>query len=242
MRRRILSLAVTFDRFFHKVDKTLHKKARSLFKKEYLKKKLAGELEVLPRVFEYSFVIRNFQGTGRVLEVGCTASSNVLPIMLTGSGCDVYGVDLRPFNVRCGNFQFIMCDARFLPFRNVFGYCYSVSTIEHIGLTGESELPIDLEGDIKAIKEMLNVLKPNGSLVITVPFGKSDMLPDSRIYDTEDIKRLFAGLEITEEEYIVESNGVWLKTSHDEAARADHRAGRRAVGMFKLHMQKNINH
>lgn len=235
LRKKVFSLAV-------KVDKILHEKARNFFKRELAEKLEKYACEVLPRVFEYSFTVKNLPKEGRVLDVGCTASSNALPIILAELGHKVYGVDLRPFKVKCSNFEFIICDARHLPFRgNVFECCYGVSTIEHIGLPGVWGPTGDLEGDSSAVKEMINVVKPGSLLIITVPFGKSDIFPDSRIYDIEDIERLFEGLKIVEEEYIIERDGVWFKASRDEAAKADHEAGCRAVGMFKLHKQERNN-
>jgi len=242
MRSKLFRLAMKVDGFFHKVDKTLHKRAKRYFQEEYSEIKSASELEVLPRVFEYSFAIKNLPKKGKVLEVGYTASSNALPVTLAGLGYEVYGVDLRSFKVRCNDFQFVICDARYLPFRAVFECCYSISTIEHVGLPSEWSPNADWDGDNKALKEIINTVKPHGSLVITVPFGKSGMLPDSRIYDTEDVKRLFAGLTIVEEDYIIESHGGWSKASLEEAAKATHKAGFRAVGMFRLNREENNLH
>lgn len=214
-----------------KMNETIKQMGRRFFRNEYLQKS-ANELEVLPRVFEYPFALRNWPQKGRVLEVGCTASSNILPIALAEKGYEVYGVDLRPFKAKSTNFGFIVCDARHLPFQEgCFDCVQSISTIEHIGL------PSDLKGDSKAVREMIKVVKPNGSLIITVPFGKPDTLPDSRIYNAEEIKKLFADLRVCEEEYAIENNGIWFKTSHEKAAKADHRAGLRAVAMFKLSEQ-----
>lgn len=221
-----------------KIRKILHERARRFFKRELIEcieKKRESEL-VSPRVFEYSFVIKNLPEKGRIVEIGCTASSNALPITLAELGYEVYGLDLRLFRVKHNGFEFIICDARHLSVRkNIFDCCYSISAIEHIGLPMECGPKNDLEGDSKAIKEMINVVKPNGSLIITVPFGKSHVLAGyERIYDIEGIKSLFEGLEIVEEEYIIERDGVWLKTPRNKAAKADHKPGRRAIGMFKL--------
>jgi SAM-dependent methyltransferase len=239
MRSKLFRLAMKVDGFFHKVDKSLHERAKRYFPEEYSEIKSARELEVLPRVFEYSFAIKNLPKKGKVLEVGCTASANALPVTLAELGYEVYGVDLRPFKVGCNDFQFVICDARYLPFRAVFECCYSISTIEHVGLPSEWSPNADWDGDKKAIREMINAIKPHGSLVITVPFGKKGMLPDSRIYDTEDVKRLFAGLTIAEEDYIIESQRGWSKTSLEEAAKATHKPGFRAVAMFKLIKEEN---
>jgi SAM-dependent methyltransferase len=62
-----------------------------------------------------------------------------------------------------GKVMFSLADARSLEFGDAeFDVVYSMSVIEHI----EGE-----EGDSRAIRELLRVLKPGGLLVLSVPFG-----------------------------------------------------------------------
>ena len=221
----------------------LHRKARAFFVKERLNH--ASE-EISPRVFEYSFLMKNMPERGRALDVGCTAGLNFLPIMLSELGYEVYGIDLRPFKIPSKNFQFIMADARHLPFRDVFDVCYGVSTVEHIGLVGTLSAVLskieDLQGDIRAIKEMQNILKPDGIMIITVPFGKSDILPliSSRIYDANRVERLLSGLTIVAEEYVMKIGDIWRRVSRNEAAKANHASEEMAVAMFKLRKPAEI--
>ncbi|MDH5385842.1 MAG: class I SAM-dependent methyltransferase [Candidatus Aminicenantes bacterium] len=240
MKKKLFKIVINLDAIFHKIDTRLHRKAKGFF--GYAKSE-----EISPRVFEYSFLIRNMPERGTVLDVGCTAGLNFLPVALSDLGYEVYGIDLRPFKIRSNNFQFIMADARYLPFRNVFDFCYGVSTVEHIGLRGTSSPLLgkieDLEGDIKAIKEIQSTMKPNGIMIITIPFGKSDILPRiaSRIYDANGIERLFNGLTIVAEEYVTKIGDTWQKVSQNEAAKANHASEDIAVAMFKLHKQKEKN-
>lgn len=62
-----------------------------------------------------------------------------------------------------GRVTFSLADARSLEFGDAeFDVVYSMSVVEHI----EGE-----EGDSRAIRELLRVLKPGGLLVLSVPFG-----------------------------------------------------------------------
>jgi len=242
LKKKLFKITMNLDILFHKIDIILHKKARVFFAQQMLNHARNGyvkEEEISPRVFEYSFVIGNMPERGRVLDVGCTAGLNLLPIILSELGYEVYGIDLRPFKIRSNNFQLIIADARHLPFRNVFDVCYSVSTIEHIGLPSTVSVVLseieDLEGDVKAIKEMQSIVKSKGVIMITVPFGKSDILPviASRIYDASGIERLLNGLTIVAEEYVLKIGDIWRRVSRNEATKANHAGGRIAVAMFK---------
>jgi SAM-dependent methyltransferase len=62
-----------------------------------------------------------------------------------------------------GRVMFSLADARSLEFSDAeFDVVYSMSVIEHIE---------GAEGDSRAIRELLRVLKPGGLLVLSVPFG-----------------------------------------------------------------------
>jgi len=237
LKKILFKIVTKLDTFFHKIDARLHQRAKGFFG-------CVKSEEISPRVFEYSFLIRNIPERGSVLDVGCTAGLNFLPVVLSELGCEVYGIDLRPFKIQSINFQFIMADARYLPFRNVFDFCYGVSTVEHIGLHGTLSPVLgkieDPEGDVKAMKEILSTMKPDGLMIITVPFGKSDILPriSSRVYDANGIERLFKGLKITAEEYVMKVGDMWRRVSRNEAAKTNHASGGVAVAMFKLQKKK----
>jgi hypothetical protein len=71
----------------------------------------------------------------------------------------------------------------------------AVSVIEHVGLdtpqTNSENLPIvEMDGDLKAVKEIIRVLAPNGNLVMTLPFGipdKTGIANSARLYTIETI-------------------------------------------------------
>jgi hypothetical protein len=64
--------------------------------------------------------------------------------------------------------------------------------LEHIGL-GRYGDPIDPEGDLKAISELIRVTKIGGHILIVVPVGKAKLMFNAhRIYDYSDFCKLFS--------------------------------------------------
>lgn len=70
--------------------------------------------------------------------------------------------------------------------------------LEHIGL-GRYGDPLDPDGDLKAIAELVRVLAPGGNLLIATPVGRPRVQFNAhRIYDHEAFASYFAPLELVE--------------------------------------------
>jgi hypothetical protein len=70
--------------------------------------------------------------------------------------------------------------------------------IEHIGL-GRYGDPLDPDGDLKAIGELVRVLAPGGNLLVATPVGRPRVAFNAhRIYDHEAFAGYFAPLELVE--------------------------------------------
>jgi SAM-dependent methyltransferase len=70
--------------------------------------------------------------------------------------------------------------------------------IEHIGL-GRYGDPLDPDGDLKAIGELVRVLAPGGDLMVATPVGRPRVAFNAhRVYDHEAFARYFAPLELVE--------------------------------------------
>jgi SAM-dependent methyltransferase len=70
--------------------------------------------------------------------------------------------------------------------------------IEHIGL-GRYGDPLDPDGDLKAIGELVRVLAPGGDLLVATPVGSPRVMFNAhRVYDHETFARYFAPLELVE--------------------------------------------
>lgn len=69
---------------------------------------------------------------------------------------------------------------------NIFDVITAISTIEHVGL--KNRYGITYGDDEKAIKEIRRILKPNGILLMTVPFGnKFKTTKNHRIYTADNL-------------------------------------------------------
>lgn len=179
------------------------------------------EISIDERIVEYPFVYQNLGlEKGKVLEVGCWGSR--LPIELASQGFDVYGVDIVKYPLSHPNFTFVQADICKMPFQNnFFDVVIAVSTVEHIGLGdpsyGDPKYP---NGDKKAIKEMTRVLKIEGTVIITVPFGRKFVSTQhGRIYGLPSLEELLSELEIEKIEYAIRKKENFVPISLKEIER-----------------------
>lgn len=107
--------------------------------------------------------------------------------------------DYRPSDIHLSNYSAGHANLLNLHFRdNSIESLSCLHTIEHIGL-GRYGDPIDYDGDIKAIKELVRVLAPNGTLLFVTPVGQPRIQFNAhRIYSYEQIMEYFKDLELQE--------------------------------------------
>jgi SAM-dependent methyltransferase len=94
--------------------------------------------------------------------------------------------------------------------------------IEHIGL-GRYGDPLDPDGDLKAIRELVRVLAPGGDLLVATPVGRPRVEFNAhRVYDHEAFARYFAPLELVEFALIEEGGeGGLIVAPSPERVRAE---------------------
>lgn len=108
--------------------------------------------------------------------------------------------DYRPANLILDGLKSRSADLLKLPFKNNSVESLScMHTIEHVGL-GRYGDQIDPNGDLKAIKELMRVLKPGGNLLVVVPVGYSQKICFNahRIYDPKNFISYFNNLSLKE--------------------------------------------
>lgn len=184
-------------------------------------------LKPTDRYIEYPFAMRNLPAPpARVLDVGCAGS--FFPLLLAAFGYETYGMDIREYaiinKIKFENFVFVKEDIRNNSFPdNYFDAISAISTIEHIGLSGRYGTDEDLGGDKKALLEMKRIIKPAGSILVTVPFGRAQIIrPYNKIYDGDWIRRIIGDLKIEKGEYFnIDLNGDWYQCTKEEAANFD---------------------
>jgi SAM-dependent methyltransferase len=184
------------------------------------------------RVVEYPWIFINLRlEAGKVLDVGCCKSK--LSIQLASLGYEVFGIDIMDYNYTHPAFKFSRQDITKMTYDSgFFDRIIAVSVIEHVGIADGS---MDTERDKAAVKEMARVLKPEGIMLITVPFGRNCVTPNERIYSTETLNELFGSLntEIAVD-YFVFRDGKWVPSSENEAAEKDSSNGAKAVACVKI--------
>jgi SAM-dependent methyltransferase len=130
--------------------------------------------------------------------------------------------------------SYAFSDLRALPYADgYFDTVVSISTLEHVGMDNSgygADAPRAAdpakEMDL-AIRELVRVLRPNGLLLITVPYGRRENHGSFRQLDRSDIERLVAAAARGEAEISVYrySNTGWLTSDLEDAADAGYRRG-----------------
>ncbi len=147
------------------------------------------------RLVEVPWVLSRLR-SGRVLEVGYAFAepAYIAALVEAGPG-ELVGVDLAEAEVP--GFETVVADARALPFPDAsFDQVLLVSTLEHIGADNEVygvEGAADDTGRAAALRELRRILRPSGSLLVTVPLGEPG---DYGWFRQEDIRgwtRLYSG-------------------------------------------------
>lgn len=124
--------------------------------------------------------------------------------------------DYRPAKLDLDNIDSLHGDLMGLPFED--GAVKSLScmhVIEHVGL-GRYGDPLDFEGDLKAIKELVRVLKPGGHLLFVTPVGRPRIMFNAhRIYSFEQIISYFHVLKLREFSLVPDnpSNGSFIRNA-----------------------------
>lgn len=115
--------------------------------------------------------------------------------------------DYRPAELNLSGLESKAGNLMSLPFEdNSIESISCMHTIEHIGL-GRYGDPIDPEADLKAIRELIRVTKPGGSIIFVTPIGGSAKIEYNahRIYTYDYILEYFKGLDLAEFSLIPEN-------------------------------------
>jgi O-antigen chain-terminating methyltransferase len=190
----------------------------------------AGKTE---RVIEIPWALSKYNGGRRVLEVGCSfASENPEYIegLLSLNIPELHGIDIS--SVEAPQFIKKTADIRESGYDpGFFDFILCISTLEHVGKDNAkhyqpiAELSQDrassLPPDAEALVEMFRILKANGKMIVTVPFGKFVDYGWFIHYDSRAISALFQSIPSAkiQGEYFQYMEAGWMPCA--EAALAD---------------------
>jgi SAM-dependent methyltransferase len=107
--------------------------------------------------------------------------------------------DYRPAKLDLEGFESDHADLTKLPFADKSIKSLScMHVVEHVGL-GRYGDPIDVDGDMKALKELQRVVAAGGDLLVVVPVGKPRIMYNAhRIYGYEDVINALDELDLVE--------------------------------------------
>ncbi len=161
----------------------------------------ATTLRMTERVVEVPWVLSRYRGEQRVLDVGpayavtwYTRQLARLPIQ------ELHGIDLRP--VRIKGMQVSVGDVRNLPYEDrYFDVVTCISTLEHVGLENRDQYgapgALSDGGDVQGLREFGRVLRKDGRVLITVPFGRRQHFDWMTQYDLHTWNELLADAGFT---------------------------------------------
>jgi 2-polyprenyl-3-methyl-5-hydroxy-6-metoxy-1,4-benzoquinol methylase len=145
------------------------------------------------RIVELPYVYRALAGVapgGSILDVG--AAESTLAFSLASLGYDLTALDLHPYPLAHPRLRSIEADILEWETDRTFDAVVCVSTLEHIGLGAYGDDPTNAgdRADAQALDRMRSLTRPEGILVLTVPFGEASGDETQRSYDRADIERL----------------------------------------------------
>lgn len=213
------------------------------------------------RVVEYPWVFAQLtEQPGKVLDAGSALNHGFLLGLPPLSNANLTIMTLAP-EKRCfwdRSISYVFGDLRRTDFADgTFDMVISVSTVEHIGLDNTqlytndaSKKESDSLGFVPAIREFRRLLKPGGTCLVTVPFGRSGIYGWYQVFDAGQLQRLIDTFQ--PKEYIIDYFGYdargWHRATANELAEAtfydvhsgapyqsDLAAGARGLACVKLH-------
>lgn len=176
------------------------------------------------RIIEYPWVLSQIKKVKRgslVLDFGCAES--LLSHMLISKGFMVMGLDTRDYPFKSKKLMFIKKNVMNTGLPDaILDVVTAVSTIEHVGLNEYTQTLLDDYGDMKAMKELCRLLKPQGIMLLTTPYVENKKIVESlgRSYNRQRLQELISDFQtITEDYFYPRRNGkalCWVKMSREE--------------------------
>ena len=167
------------------------------------------------RGVEYDYIFRNLPPPCKILDAGTTTS--LFPFKLNSLGYETHCLDIRKPNFRLPKeIKFHQDNLLDIKLKEKFDVITCISVIEHIGI-GRYGDPIGEDGDIKAVKGLLKLLKPNGVLILTTNTAKTTGIVEDSTghcemrYAKDRLDKIKSLGTVLNEEYRYFDGKYWIK-------------------------------
>ncbi len=204
-----------------------------------LAKLIAKAPRYYDRALEYPWALKNIElKKGKLLDVGSTVSKMFKDNLSAEVEVFAINSDKEQRFEKNSGIKSVFGDIRKTDFKtNMFDVITCISTLEHIGVGGRYGIVDEPNGDTQAMKEMFRILKPNGTLLVTVPYGLRDVLPINKLYNKRRIEKLTQGYEVESETYMKydEKYNIWKEVEEVVAGKVNWQKERwYALALIKL--------
>lgn len=191
------------------------------------------------REIEWSFVSGHIPDDGKTaLDFGCGNAPVGLAAAL--KGYQVVALDQNPVKWVTESPQLVFRQGDILALdlgESQFDLILNCSSVEHVGLAGRFGSVADTDGDLKAMERLCRALKPQGTMLLTIPIGQDRVCqPYHRIYGPARLPLLLAGYRRSQAQYWVKRPGrnVWVQADEPEALAVAGGPAYYALGLFVL--------
>jgi SAM-dependent methyltransferase len=158
------------------------------------------------RIAEIPFAFRALSRIApgaRVLDVG--AAENTFALSLASLGYEVTALDHRPIALRHPRLELVEAALEdWHPEAASFDAIFCISALEHFGLGAYGEETGAPDADRAALARMHDLLRPEGLLVLTVPFGEARTEETRRVYDEDGLGLLLEGWSVEERIFVAQ--------------------------------------
>ena len=202
------------------MPRRISRKLRSMLKpigKSSYPQNLLGDRDI-----EWSWVASQIpSGPGHALDFGTGRS--FLGLIAAQKEFNVVAVDLTSVQwlYRHSRLRFVRGDILKLPLLNDhFDLIINCSAIEHVGLSGRYGVNENRpDGDLEAMKHLRELMKPGGTMILTVPVGQDAVFsPLHRVYGKQRLPKLLEGYTIVKDAFWAKNDdNRWVMVDKDAA-------------------------